>query len=126
MDKKKFGSRLRELRKKHTNYTMKEFGAIFNLAESTISGYENGARTPDIEILHKFADYFDVDLDFLTARTEKPVNQIKKAKEILEDPNTQIAARDGDMTEEKALEALEWLLEKEKGRKPGDRQPKRK
>ncbi|SDZ68776.1 Transcriptional regulator, contains XRE-family HTH domain [Evansella caseinilytica] len=72
MDKKKFGERLRELRKSKTKLTMKEFGQIFSLAESTISGYENGARMPDMEILDKFAKYFDVSLDYLLGRSYSP------------------------------------------------------
>lgn len=62
-----FGSRLRSLRKK-TGLTMKELGSKFNLAESTISGYENGARKPDIEIMEKIADYFEVSIDYLLGR----------------------------------------------------------
>lgn len=76
MNRKVFGQRLRALRKQKTTYTMKEFGDKFNLAESTISGYENGARMPDAEILQKFADYFDVSIDYLVGRIddEKPIN----------------------------------------------------
>ncbi|OPH54979.1 hypothetical protein BC351_30120 [Paenibacillus ferrarius] len=62
-----FGTRLRSLRKK-TGLTMKELGSKFNLAESTISGYENGARKPDIEIMEKIADYFEVSVDYLLGR----------------------------------------------------------
>jgi len=34
--------------------------------------YERGERTPDIEILEKLADYFQVSTDYLLGRTEKP------------------------------------------------------
>ena len=64
-----YGARIRSARKKK-NLTMKEFGAIFNLAESTISGYETEARKPDLGILEKFADYFDVKVDWLLGRDE--------------------------------------------------------
>lgn len=60
-----FGIRIREQRKK-MGLTMKEFGAKFNLAESTISGYENESRKPDIETFIKFASFFDVTLDYLS------------------------------------------------------------
>ncbi|WP_281885607.1 helix-turn-helix domain-containing protein [Paenibacillus sp. YYML68] len=66
-----FGQRIRELRQK-SNLTMKEFGKKFNLAESTISGYENEARKPDIDLLSKFADFFEVDIDYILGRTEVP------------------------------------------------------
>lgn len=76
MNRKIFGQRLRDLRKRKTTLTVKEFGNKFNLAESTISGYENGARMPDTGTLQKFADYFDVSIDYLLGRIddEKPIN----------------------------------------------------
>lgn len=64
------GKRLRELRKKK-NMTMKELGQKLSLAESTISGYENETRKPDLEILNKIADFFEVSVDYLMGRTEK-------------------------------------------------------
>lgn len=65
------GERIRELRKSK-KLTMKQFGQQFNLAESTISGYENGTRKPDIDLIEKFADFFDVDTDYLLGRTGVP------------------------------------------------------
>lgn len=65
------GIRLRKLRKER-KLTMKDFGAKFNLAESTISGYENGSRNPDLETIDKFASFFDVSVDYLMGRTIVP------------------------------------------------------
>jgi transcriptional regulator with XRE-family HTH domain len=66
-----FPKRLKALRKEK-KLTAKSFGEKFNLAESTISGYETGARKPDIEQLEKFADFFDVSIDYLMGRTNLP------------------------------------------------------
>jgi transcriptional regulator with XRE-family HTH domain len=66
-----FGIRLRELRK-NKGMTMKELGKKFTLAESTISGYENGNRKPDIEMIGAFANFFEVSSDYLLGRTENP------------------------------------------------------
>lgn len=74
-----FPQRLRQLRKQH-KLTAKEFGKIFNLAESTISGYETGARKPDMETLEKFADFFNVPVDYLLGRTDDPTPPDKKSK----------------------------------------------
>lgn len=63
--------RLRQLRKAK-KLTMKELGKKFNLAESTISGYENGIRKPDIELVERFASFFGVSTDYLLGRTEYP------------------------------------------------------
>ncbi|WP_340395664.1 helix-turn-helix transcriptional regulator [Paenibacillus sp. FSL E2-0177] len=66
------GSHLRKLRKT-AGLTMKEFGAIFSLAESTISGYENESRKPDLVTLDKFASFFNVSADYLMGRSEVPL-----------------------------------------------------
>ncbi|MED1201984.1 helix-turn-helix domain-containing protein [Heyndrickxia acidicola] len=121
-----FGKRLRELRKKK-GLTMKEFGNKFSLAESTISGYENGIRKPDIELVDKFADFFEVSSDYLLGRTDSPnptinssiLNQkdekdiakrMEKIKQDLEEANS-----DGDglnfYGEPMSQEAMESLLE---------------
>lgn len=65
------GKRLRELRKSKC-LTMKELGQHFNLAESTISLYENNKRSPDNETIVKFARFFDVTTDYLMGVTDNP------------------------------------------------------
>jgi transcriptional regulator with XRE-family HTH domain len=67
---KMIGTRLRSLRKK-AGLTMKELGSKFNLAESTISGYENETRKPDSDTLEKIADFFSVSVDYLLGRSEE-------------------------------------------------------
>lgn len=52
---------------------MKEFGSRFGIAESTISGYENGIRTPDLDTITKFADFFEVTVDFIIGRSDSPI-----------------------------------------------------
>ncbi|WP_017728293.1 helix-turn-helix domain-containing protein [Halalkalibacterium ligniniphilum] len=66
-----FPERLRKLRKKH-GLTMKALGKSINVAESTISGYENGNRKPDMDTLQQLADYFAVSTDYLLGRTKEP------------------------------------------------------
>ncbi|MGI6317304.1 MAG: helix-turn-helix domain-containing protein [Dethiobacteria bacterium] len=63
-----FKDRLRKLRKE-LNLTQKELGKNVNLAESTISHYENGIRMPDSTILEEFANLFKVSVDYLLCRT---------------------------------------------------------
>ncbi len=59
--------KIRQLRKQH-NLTMKQFGEIFGIAESTVSLYENGKRQADYDTLKKIADYFNVSVDYLLGR----------------------------------------------------------
>ena len=39
------------------------------ISESTVGMYERDQREPDFEMLEAIADYFNVDMDFLTGRT---------------------------------------------------------
>lgn len=61
-------NRLHDLRKERS-LTVKELGAKLHLAESTISGYEAGNRTPDLEVVNKLADFFEVSADYLMGRS---------------------------------------------------------
>lgn len=81
-----FGKRLRTLRKER-KLTMKEFGEKFSLAESTISGYENGNRKPDMDILSKFADYFSVSTDYLLGRTDNLDGEVSNTFDSLSEIN---------------------------------------
>ncbi|KMK77862.1 hypothetical protein AB990_03795 [Alkalihalobacillus pseudalcaliphilus] len=104
---------------------MKEFGLRFNLAESTISGYENGSRMPDAGIINKFADFFDVNTDYLLGRTdihnniESQEQQLdNKIEEAMNDPDTEIFFKDYlNAPEEKKAELrrfFKYIIEDEK------------
>ena len=43
-----------------------------NMNQNSISRYENGEREADYATLIKFADYFDVSIDYLLERTSNP------------------------------------------------------
>lgn len=66
--------KLKELRKRK-NLTMKELGSQLNLAESTISLYENGKREPDLSTLTKIAHYFNVTTDYLLGKSTYETKQ---------------------------------------------------
>lgn len=57
-----------KLRKLRTDnqLTQKEFASLFGLSDARYNQYETGRRTPDIEILAKFAKYYGVTLDYIT------------------------------------------------------------
>jgi len=68
---KMLGPRLKELRTKKS-LTLKALGRKINVAESTLSLYENGKREPDYETITKFADFFNVTLDYLLGKSSIP------------------------------------------------------
>lgn len=60
--------RLKELRKEKGISQLK-LALDLNMNQNTISRYETCEREADYETLIKFADYFNVSLDYLLGRT---------------------------------------------------------
>ena len=63
--------RLKGLRKQRGLSQLK-VAMDLNMAQNTISRYENEVREADYKTLILFADYFDVSIDYLLGRTENP------------------------------------------------------
>ncbi len=63
--------KLREIRKKYGISQLK-LALELNTSQNTISRYETGDREPGITELIKIADYFNVSIDYLVGRTDKP------------------------------------------------------
>ena len=61
--------RLKKLRKER-NISQLKLALDLNMNQNTISRYENTERQADYETLIKFADYFNVSLNYLLGRTE--------------------------------------------------------
>ena len=66
-----FRSRLTFLRLSH-HYTMAELAKMAGVSKAAIGNYEAGIRYPKKEQLEAFADIFNVDLDYLTGRSDTP------------------------------------------------------
>ncbi len=63
--------RLRALRKQRGISQLKLALDLY-LNQNSVSRYESGEREADYATLIKFADYFDVSIDYLLERTENP------------------------------------------------------
>ena len=63
-----FAERLQELRE-DKGISRKDLAASLNITVSALGMYEQGRREPNMEMLIKLADYFDVSLDFLVGRS---------------------------------------------------------
>ena len=57
-------------------YTQEEIADAIGVARSTYTRYESDKRLPDIYKLCALADYFDVSLDYLLARTDNPQGKL--------------------------------------------------
>ena len=71
-----FNERLKNMRTKHnlTHKDLSRYCTVFNkinVSQATISYWENGKRTPTIDMLKFMANIFAVNLDWLTGRTDE-------------------------------------------------------
>ena len=67
---------LKELRE-DKRLTQTQLGQIFNVNQITISQYERGTRQLSIEMLIKYADFFNVTTDYILCRDRKHKETIK-------------------------------------------------
>ena len=51
--------------RKQKNLNQLKVALDLNISREALSHYENGKRSPDIEMLKKLSAYFDVSIDFL-------------------------------------------------------------
>ena len=64
--------RLKNLRKERKISQIK-LAIDLDMNQNSISRYENGERQADYQTLIKFADYFNVSIDYLLERTNNPI-----------------------------------------------------
>lgn len=70
-----FGERLLSLRKKHS-LSQSELAERVGIHKNVLGKYERNEVKPSIDIAIKIADFFNVTLDFLTAKVDKELNPI--------------------------------------------------
>lgn len=78
-----FGKRLQELRNEK-GLGLGDLANKFNKSDSTFSAYENGRRSPNIELVRELADYFNVSIDYLLGKSNIKNNPNELIKEALE------------------------------------------
>lgn len=66
-----FSNRLKNLRT-NKNIMQKEMAKYLELATLSYQRYEYGEREPSFDKLIKLCDYFDVSVDYILGRTDKP------------------------------------------------------
>ena len=72
---KELGERLRILRES-VKLSQVKMADLLGVKQSSINRYELGQSAPSLETLVKYADYFDVSMDYLFARTDKPQGKL--------------------------------------------------
>lgn len=114
--------RLRGLRKQK-GLTMKELGHLVNVSESAISQYETGKRNADYETMLKFADIFNVSVDYLLGRIDEktPTENGERVQE--KDLKVALFGGGGEVTDEmweEAQFAIQLIKERHKRKKDGN------
>lgn len=105
-----FGERLRQLRL-DKELTQEELANKFGLHKTRISQYELNKRQADDELKKKFAEYFNVSVDYLIGKTD-----IKEsAEELLKDQRSTLALHNNngidDELPEEAKKEIESFIE---------------
>ena len=73
--KEMIGERLKALRV-GVRLSQTKLAGILGTQQSSINRYEQGQAVPGPEMFVKYADYFDVSMDYLFARTDKPQGKL--------------------------------------------------
>ena len=64
-------TRLKQLREAK-KYTQQKVALDLSMNQNSVSRYENGEREAGYDLLVKFADYYNVSIDYILYRTDNP------------------------------------------------------
>ena len=82
-DMKIVGERMKKLREE-AGISQNKLAKLIGIQQSSLNRYESGFSNPTPETLLWFADYFDVSMDYIYGRTDKPQGKTYKYKPRLD------------------------------------------
>jgi transcriptional regulator with XRE-family HTH domain len=85
----KTAQRLTELRKS-VHFTQVKISQVLGISQSAINRYEHDQATISDEVLLAYADYFDVSLDYICGRTDKPEGKLFTARPNITEDNEEL------------------------------------
>ena len=80
--------RLKSLRES-VGVSQAKLAALMGATQASVNRYENGQSSPPLKILRWYADFFDVSLDYIFARTEQPEGKLYEHKPKVVEASTQ-------------------------------------
>lgn len=86
---KEIADKLRTLRE-NGKLSQEKMASLVGMKQSSINRYENDQSNPSLETLLRYADYFDVSLDYIFGRTDKPEGKPYECKPKLEESNPEM------------------------------------
>lgn len=122
MENEVLSRNLKNLREKN-GYLQKFVADKLGVRSNTLSGYENGTRSPDPEMLVRIAELYNVSIDFLLGR-EKEVYSLQyyKNKIVTEFPDIDLMFKDMEsLTADDMKEVYDYIkFKKSQKEKWGD------
>ena len=116
--------RLKVLRES-VNLSQAKLAALMGATQASVNRYENGQSAPPLKILRWYADFFDVSMDYIFARTEQPEGKLyehePKIIEAITQDNRELRQfvdmcfDPSSPVSEKLREVLTKLLEEQRG-----------
>lgn len=107
----KMNNRLISMRKEK-GLSREELSNKLGVSYSTIAKYESGSREPDIEMIGKIANLFDVTTDYLLGRSDQPHLTEEEAFEAFEnDPTLERWYKNLPKSKEEDLQRLRKMWE---------------
>lgn len=62
------------------NLSQAKIAKLMGATQASVNRYENGQTSPPLKILVWYADFFDVSMDYIFARTEQPEGKLYEHK----------------------------------------------
>lgn len=78
------GNRISILREKR-GISQSRLADELHISQSTLAMYEKNKRTPNVEMLNKFADYFNVSIDYLVGRDDSKMTENHDLKKFVDE-----------------------------------------
>lgn len=105
----KLPKRLKELRE-DKGYLQKYVADKIGVKSNTLSGYENGTRSPDPEMIVKLAELYNVTTDYLLGKSDDPN---KTEEEELEEfiDNVRVWYKEEPKTKEEKLKLMKDMFD---------------
>lgn len=109
----KYGNRIAELREQK-GWTQEQLATYIGITRAALSHYEKNRREPDYETLTQLANLFQVSVDYLIGRTDRPVLPV--------DRDVQQFVDDLELSDAEILKKFNLMID---GRKLTDEEAKR-
>lgn len=94
---------IREQRRK-LGLTQVELANALNISQGSLSGYETGRYDPDVETMHRLADFFHVSLDELFGLPKDDDEQVN-----ISDISFALSGEIRDLTEDEKKDVLDYV-----------------